>query len=88
MEDMHQWMTETGGMHTLVWDSLANTLGLSLDDLNTELSSNKTLVQVAEEQGVSLDELSATLERAFQVGLERAVADGALTQEQAISMKA
>lgn len=88
MEDMHQWMTETGGLHTLVWDSLANTLGLPPEELNAELSSDKTLAQVAEEQGVSLEELSTTWERAVQVGLERAVADGALTQEQADSMKA
>jgi hypothetical protein len=61
MNDMHQWMTATGGMHTLVWDRLAEALGLTTDELNAELSSGKTLAQIAEKQGISQDELSVTL---------------------------
>ena len=86
MNGMHQWMTTTGGMHTLVWDSLAEALGLTTDELNAELSSGKTLAQIAEEREVSQEELSVALETAVQAGLEKVVAEGALTQEQADAM--
>ena len=88
MNGMHQWVAETGGMHTLVWESLAEALGLTTDELNAELSSGKTLAQIAEEQGVSQEQLAASLETAVQAGLEQAVADGVLTQEQADAMLA
>jgi hypothetical protein len=88
MNDMHQWMTATGGMHTLVWDRLAEALGLTTDELNAELSSGKTLAQIAEKQGISQEELSVTLETTVQAGLKKAVAEGVLTQEQADSMRA
>lgn len=86
MNGMHQWMTTTGGMHTLVWDSLAEALGLTTDELNVGLSSGKTLAQIAEEQDVSQEKLSVVLESAVRTGLEKAVAEGALTQEQADAM--
>lgn len=87
MNDMHQWMNATGGMHTLVWNSLAEGLDLTSDELNTELSGGKTLAQVADERGISQDELSAILETAVQAELEKAVAEGTLTQEQADAMR-
>lgn len=88
MNDMHQWMTTTGGMHPLVWDRLAEALGLTTDELNAQISSGKTLAQIAEEREVSQEELSVTLETAVQAGLEKAVTDGVLTQEQADAMLA
>lgn len=86
MNSMHQWMTTTGGMHTIVWDRLAVALGLTSDELNAELTSGKTLAQIAEEQGISQQELSAALETAVKDGLDDAVKDGILTQEQASAM--
>lgn len=88
MSGMHPWMTATGGMHTLVWDRLAEALGLSTEELNAELSSSKTLAQIAEEKGISQDELSVTMETAVQFGLDEAVTEGVLTQEQANAMLA
>lgn len=88
MNGMHQWRTGTGGMHTLVWDRLAEALGLSTEELNAELSSSKTLAQIAEEKGISQDELSVTMETAVQFGLDEAVTEGVLTQEQANAMLA
>jgi len=86
MGAMHNWMTSTGGMHTLVWDSLANALGLTSDELTSELNSGKTLVALAEEKGLDRDALVAELESAHQAGLAQAVTDGILTQEQADAM--
>jgi hypothetical protein len=86
MGAMHNWMTSTGGMHTLVWDSLANALGLTTDEINAELNSSKTLAELAEEKGLDRVALVSELESAHQAGLAQAVADGALTQEQADAM--
>ena len=83
MQAMHEWMTTSGGMHTLVWDSLAKTLGLTTDELYAELNSGKTLAQIGEEKGISRADLAANLETAVKTGLDKAVADAALTQEQA-----
>ena len=86
MSAMHNWMTSTGGMHTLVWDALSNTLGLTTDELNAELNSGKTLASLAEEKGLDRATLVAELESAHQIGLAQAVTDGVLTQEQADAM--
>jgi len=85
---MHSWMTATGGMHTVVWNEVATTLGLSPEALNTELASGKTLAQVAETQGVSQEALTAALQSAIKSGLDQAVADGVLTQTRADLMLA
>ncbi len=85
---MHQWMYTTGArsVHNIVWGGLAETLGLTQDELNAELASGKTLAQIAEAKGVTQDELAAALETSAKAGLDKAVADGVLTQEQADSM--
>lgn len=83
MNAMHQWMTANGGMHTFVWNVLAEKLGLTSDELTTEVNSGKTLAQIAEEKGVSRTDLVATLELAHKDSLAQAVTDGYLTQEQA-----
>jgi uncharacterized protein YidB (DUF937 family) len=86
MNNMHQWMFTSGGMHTIVWNGLADALGLTPDQLNVELASGKTLTQIAEAQGVSQDQLAAALETSVKAGLDKAVADGVLTQAQADQM--
>lgn len=86
MNAMHQWMAASGGMHTTVWGGLAETLGLTPDELNAELAGGKTLTQIAEARGVSQEQLTGTLETAIRAGLAQAVTDGALTQEQADQM--
>lgn len=83
MNNMHQWMFNTGGMHTLVWNGLADALGLTPDELNAQLISGKTLAQIAEAQGVSQEQLAAALETSVKAGLDKAVADGVLPQQQA-----
>lgn len=86
MEAMHTWMSQTGGMHTVVWDALAATLNLTPAELQTQLTAGQTLAQVAEAQDVDEAELVAALETAMQAGLDQAVAVGALTQAQADQM--
>lgn len=88
MNAMHQWMTTSGGMHTFVWNALAEKLGLTSDELYGEVNSGKTIAQIAEEKGVSRADLIAALETAHQNSLAQAVTDSALTQEQADSILA
>lgn len=88
MTAMHQWMNAGGGMHTFVWNALAEKLGLSSDELTAAVNSGKTLAQVAEEKGVSRADLVAVLETAHKDSLAQAVTDGALTQDQADTMLA
>ncbi|MBM2850617.1 MAG: uncharacterized protein HW418_3559, partial [Anaerolineales bacterium] len=73
-------------VHTLVWNGLADALKLTPDELNEQLASGKTLIQIAEAQGVSQDQLAAALETSVKAGLDKAVADGVLTQAQADQM--
>jgi uncharacterized protein YidB (DUF937 family) len=86
MNAMHQWMSTSGGMHALVWNGLAEALGLTPDELNAELVSGKTLLQIAEAKGISQEQLAAKLETLVKAGLDKAVADGVLTQAQADQM--
>lgn len=88
MSAMHEWMNASGGMHTYVWNALAEKLGLTSDELTAEVNSGKTIAQIAEENGVSSTDLVAALETAHQESLAQAMTDGTLTQEQADSMLA
>jgi hypothetical protein len=56
---------------------------LTPEELNAQLASGKTLAQVAEAQGVSQEQLSKSLEASAKAGLDKAVTDRLLTQEQA-----
>ena len=88
MAAMHSWMTSTGGMHTLVWEAVANALGITTDELNAELTNGKSLADLAEEKGLDRAALVTELESAHEAGLSQAVADGVLTQDQANAMLA
>ena len=80
---MHAWMHQSGGMHETVWAALAEQLGMTAEELTGQVNSGKTLAQIAEEKGVAIQDLAATMEKGMKAGLEQAVKDGALTQEQA-----
>lgn len=88
MNAMHQWMSADGAqtIHTLVSESLAKALNLTPDALNTQLTSGKTLTQIADAQGISQEKLTAALETSMKAGLDKAVADGVITREQAAQM--
>ena len=86
MAGMQQWMSTNNGMHTLVWNALAEKLGLTTDELAAQLAHGQTLAQVAEARGVSQADLSQALQTAVQAGLNQAVAEGVLTQAQADQM--
>lgn len=83
MGAMHEWMHQSGGVYDTVWKALAEQLGLTSEELTAQINSGKTLAQIAEEKGVSTKDLATTMETGMKAGLEQAVKDGKLTQEQA-----
>ena len=88
MQAMHAWMTQTGGMHTYMWASLAEALNLTPDALQAQLADGQTLTEIAAAQGLDQTQLADALKTAMQAGMAQAVAEGALTQAQADQMLA
>jgi polyhydroxyalkanoate synthesis regulator phasin len=65
---------------------IAEALGITQDQLMEELSGGKSLAEVAEGQGMSVDEFSEALLSQVKVQLDALVGEGELTQEQADAM--
>ena len=69
-------------------DAAATYLGLTEEQLRSELESGKTLAQVATQHGKTVDGLVAALLEPVKAKLDAAVAAGRLTQAEANSMLA
>jgi hypothetical protein len=65
-----------------VIDAAATYLGLTQDQLGTQLASGKSLADVAKAQGKTVDGLEQAMTSAFQSKLDQAVKDGRLTSAQ------
>jgi hypothetical protein len=78
------WM---GGGDWSTFDAAAQALGLSPEELFTELHSGKSLSDLATEKGVDLqavqDAMDAARKEAMQQAIEQAVTDGQISREQA-----
>ena len=73
-----------GGAHLM--ESAATALGISADDLMTQLRDGKSLADVAEAQGISVDKLKTDLLSQVKTELDTLVSDGKITQSQADEM--
>jgi uncharacterized protein YidB (DUF937 family) len=80
---MYEWMHQSGGMHETIWADLAEQLGLTAEEFSTQVNNGKTLAQIADEKGVAIKDLATAMENGMKAGLEQAVNDNQLTQEQA-----
>jgi polyhydroxyalkanoate synthesis regulator phasin len=67
----------------LTTEAAATVLDMEPEALLSELQEGKTLAEVAEEQGMAVDELTAAMLAEVQQEMDALVADGELTQEQA-----
>ena len=74
------WMTQ---MHEAVWTAVAKELGMSYDALVAETQAGKTLWQIAEEKGVSIERLREVMLEAREAALADLVEQGVITQVQA-----
>jgi len=76
------------GGFSLSWLKIAaDKLGMTTDELITELQSGKTLEQVAQEKGVDYADIQAAIQQESQTELrtriQQGVTDGTITQEKA-----
>lgn len=62
-------------------ESAAEVLGMEVGQLEGQLNSGKSLAQIAEEQGMTVDEFKAALIADVDAGLQAKVDAGELTQE-------
>lgn len=72
------WLAKGANLETL-----AQTLGLSADELKAQLKEGKKLADIAKQQGVSMDQLRQKMQEARIQDIKQAVKEGRLTQEQA-----
>ncbi|MBC8505831.1 MAG: hypothetical protein ISR58_00065 [Anaerolineales bacterium] len=74
---------EYGPMHETMQAAIAEALGLTVEELDAAWEEGKSPWDVAQEQGLTEEEFSTLIFDARTAGLEQAVANGDLTQEQA-----
>lgn len=86
MGAMHNAMMADNGMHEVVMTAMAAELDLTYDELTTALQT-QTLAQIAAAKGVSLGTLQQAATTARNAELDKLVAAGTLTKEQADWMK-
>ena len=70
-------------MHQAMLEATAKALGLTADQLTAEFQAGKTLPEIAKEHNVELAAVQKALADARKAALDKAVADGWLTQKQA-----
>ncbi len=75
-----------GFMHDYIITAFASAVGLSVDQVNTDLSNGQTLTQIANTQGFTGDKLTQLVTQVHQAALAQAVKDGVITQSQADQM--
>ncbi len=72
-----------GPMHEYMEKAFAEALGISQTDLETALAGGKTMWQVAQEKGMTLDQFQKVMLDARTNAFKQMVADGVITQAQA-----
>jgi hypothetical protein len=77
---MHQF---AGQLHTYQVEALAEKLGLTVEQVNALVDSGKRPHEIALENGVAEADLPAFMQEVHRAALDKAVAAGVLTQEQA-----
>lgn len=78
-----------GGMHPIheyVEAALAEKLDMTVEELEKEAAAGKTLYQIALDHGIAEADMQSVFTEIHKIALEKAVADGTLTQEQADAM--
>ena len=75
-----------GFMHDDMISAFASAVGLTVDEVNTRLTKGETLTQIANAQGFTGDKLTQLVAQVHKSALDKAVADGVITQAQADRM--
>jgi hypothetical protein len=72
-----------GPMHDTMQDALAAGLDLTREELDARIAAGETPAQIAAAQGLSSEEFAQVFADARKTAMDKAVADGYLTQQQA-----
>jgi hypothetical protein len=72
-----------GPLHGTMLVAWAEALGLSVEDLTGRIEAGETPADIAESQGLSQEDLATAFQAGLASGLQAAIEDGTLTQEQA-----
>ena len=80
---MMGWHGDESPMHEAMIDSLAESLDLSPEELETRHDAGESFWDIAEAEGLSYEEIRDLMFSAHDGALEDAAAEGQLTQEQA-----
>lgn len=68
-------------------DSMATALGLTTDQLNTELEAGKKIQDIVADQGMTMEQFNQKMQELRKDEISKAVSEGKLTQEQADKMQ-
>ncbi len=77
----------SGVLHDYMISAFAEKLGLSVDTLNERLANGETMMDIAAEQDLTIAEFRTLMTDARTAAIDKALADGVITQEQADWMK-
>lgn len=69
-------------------NALADVLNLPVSEIQAARDSGTTWAELADQQGVSLEDVQSAIADAHQAMIDQALADGAITQEQADTLSA
>jgi hypothetical protein len=72
-----------GLMHEYMEDAFAEALGITHEELEAKLDAGETMWSITRSQGLSDNEITKMMMDARTKALDKAIADGILTQEQA-----
>ncbi|MEK7785838.1 MAG: hypothetical protein AAB658_10540 [Chloroflexota bacterium] len=75
-----------GPMHDAMQDALAAGLDLTREELDARIAAGETPAQIAAAQGLSSEDFAKIFAGARKAAMDKAVADGYLTQQQANRM--
>lgn len=76
-----------GLLHDYMVEAFADKLNVSVDEINERLASGEHVVDIALEQGLTVEEFRALMLDVRAQAVDQALADGVITQEQADWMK-
>lgn len=74
---------EFGPNHEYILEEFADATGLSPEETESRLASGETMFQIAEAEGISIEEFGDIMSSARTKAIEEALENGSLTQEQA-----
>lgn len=77
----------TGLLHDYMEPAMAQALGLTVEELEAKHAEGLTFYEIADAQGIALEDAQALVVEARSAALDAAVADGVITAEQAEWMK-